>query len=284
MERAPAPTRSSATITVSFGLLSIPCAIYSGTEDTAVKRREFVRTFATDEDGEPLVNEDGEPVINLVPAGRAPINKETGELVSNDDIVRLVETDHGPVEVTSEEWSALTGAAPGTAEVVCFLPLAHMAAGHYVPEQMYQIKPKKEGKGKNKVEVSGKPFDLLMAAMRRQAVFAIVRVTTRSGTSPRFGALMPNERLYLLHFDNEVRATIERDPNDISEVQLERAAKMIAEATTKEPPELVDDASARIREFAEQRARDGEVPEVKELVAEVETVNDLDSILEAMGV
>jgi len=283
MERAAAPSRSSATITVSFGLMSIPCALYSGTEDTAVKRKQFVRVPEVDADGEPIVKE-GKPVFHLAPTGRVPINKESGEVVSYDEVVSLVETDHGPVEVTEEEWSALTKAAPGTAEVVCFLPLSHMAAGHYVPEQMYQIKPKKEGKGKNKVEVSGKPFDLLMAAMRKQGVFAIVRVTTRRGTSPRFGALMPNERLYLLHFDNEIRETIERTPNEIDPTHLERAARAVAEATTTQPPELIDDASARIREFAEERAKGGEVPEVKELTPKVETVDDLDALLEGMGV
>lgn len=276
MERAKAPSRSSATINLSFGLMSIPCAIYSGTEDTAIKRKEFVRHVIS-------VDEDGTEKIELHPCGRVPIDKETTEVVGQDQIVRLVDTDHGPVEVTEDEWAGLTEAAPGTAEVVCFLPMSYMASGHYVPEQMYQIKPKKEGSGKNKVEVSGKPFDLLMSAMRKQGVFAIVKTTLRRGSSPKYGALMPNERLYLLHFDNEIRETITREPNEISDAQLERAAKLIAEETVKTPPPLVDETSQRIREFADTKAQGGDVPEVTEVTPKLETVDDLDALLEGMG-
>jgi len=275
--RAPPPPKATGTLTISFGLgWSITCAVFGGTEETAVKRKEFVRTEGVDE-------ATGEVTTVYAPAGRVAINKETEQVVAYDELVRLVDTDYGPVEVTTEEWTALTEAAPGTADIVCFLPLAHMASGHFVPEAMHQLKPKKAGSGKNKVETSGKAFDLLMATMRKRGVFAIVKATMRRGTSPRYGALMPNERLYLLHFDNEIREDLERTPNQITEEQLERAAKLIDEATLRHPPELIDEASERIREFASLKAQGDDIPEVREIEAKTETVDDLDAMLAQMG-
>lgn len=269
MERAPAPGRSAASVTINFGLMSIPCSLYAGTQDTAVRQKEYVQSG------------DGK----FHPVGRKKINKDTGELILDEgDVVRLLDTEHGPVEVTPDEIAALSEAVPGSADVVCFLPLAYMSAGYYVPEQMYQIKPKREGSGKNKVEVSAKPFDLLMAAMRKRGVFAIAKVVIRKGTQPRYAALMPNERLYLVHFDNEVREDLKRTPAEPSPEQLERASKAIAEATESSPPPLIDEVSERIRAFAAEKAESGEAPEVATVEAKTETVDDLDTLLDAMGV
>ncbi|NBZ97025.1 MAG: hypothetical protein EBR40_11490, partial [Proteobacteria bacterium] len=70
---APAPTRASNSFSIAFGLLNIPVSVYTGTEETAVKRSEFV-----------AINGEQHPV------GRCSYDKVTGEVIGDDSPYSVV--------------------------------------------------------------------------------------------------------------------------------------------------------------------------------------------------
>lgn len=248
MPGAPAPKRASASMTLSWGMVAIPVQLFSGTEDSGFTRGEYVKE--TDANG----------VVTFQKVGRKPIIKETGADVDSDLVVKAVEVEGGIVEVSDEEVERAIGAENGTAQVICFLKQSVLFGGTYVLGDLKQLRPAKRKSGKQSVydPAATQSYALLVAAMRKTGSFAVVKVVTRG--KPVFMALLPNGDLYNLLFDEQVR---ERLP--MPEVQIEREAvemgvELITMGMRDEAPTLRDDASRRIIEFAEAKAKGEAVP------------------------
>src|SRR3954463_9271257 len=71
---APAPSRVTTSFTLSWGLVSIPVGVYTGTEETRVSRKEFAIYGET-----------------FVEVGRSPIRKDTGEIIHTADVGRYAQ-------------------------------------------------------------------------------------------------------------------------------------------------------------------------------------------------
>ena len=82
MAEAKPPSRSTGSMTLSWGLLSIPLSVFNGSQATYVARKEFV---------------DGKPEN---PAGRTIIDKSTGEMVDRSRIVSAAQS----VAVEAASW------------------------------------------------------------------------------------------------------------------------------------------------------------------------------------
>lgn len=243
---APAPKRAAASMTLSWGMVAIPVQLFSGTEDSGFSRSEYVK------------NPDG----TYAKVGRQPVVKETGASVDPATVIKAVEVEGGIVEVSDEEVESVVGATSGTASIVCFIKQSELFSGTYVLGDLKQLRPSKRKSGKQSVydPAATQSFALLMAAMRKTASFAVVKVVTRS--KPQFAALLPNGDFYILRFDEEVRERLPMPEADIEREAVQMGVELVTMGLRDDPPTLHDDATKRIVEYAEQKAKGNAAPVV----------------------
>lgn len=229
-------------MTLSWGMVAIPVQLFAGTEDSSVSRSEYVKDV------------DSEGNITYLKVGRQSIVKDTGEKVDSSRVVKCIETEKGIVEVSDDEIANLVGAANGTASVVCFIKQSALFNGTYILGDLKQLRPAKRTSGKQKVHdpAATKSFALLMAAMRKTASFAVLKVTTRG--NPQFAALLPNGDLYMLRFEEEVRERLPMPEAEIAQEEIEMGVELVTLGIQDTPPTLHDDASRRVVEYAEKKA------------------------------
>lgn len=222
MSNAPAPTRASASVTLSWGMVSVPLKIYSGTEDSSISRKEYA-----------VVDDE------IVKVGRVYSNKETGEVIDRDLVFRGVEREDGTVvEVTNDEMKAMLPMENGSATVVCFVRQSSLFAGKYVLGDLDQARP---GKG------AAKPFALLMAAMRKTQSFAVIKMAVRN--KAKYAALLPNGDLYTLRFDDDVRERLPLPEVDMQQAEIDMGIEIIKRGLSDERPELVNDEDRALRDL-----------------------------------
>ena len=235
---AAAPQRGTYTVTVAFGLLNIECAAYTGTEETRVSRREFLN---------------GDPNI---PVGRSPIRKDTGEVVSNDDVVRMAEADNGAwVALSDEEITACT-APKGVAEIISFVKVKE--TGQYLTENVLQIRPKAT---KGKVNAaSAKAFALLLTGMDSKKVVALVKVAMRGPA--RYALLDAMGNLFLIKTADAVREPRPLDIGfDFSKQELALAETLI-DTVGIDAPVVTDDTAPVVQAFVNEKASGAPAPVV----------------------
>lgn len=243
---APAPKRASASMTLSWGVVAIPVQLFSGTEDSGFSRSEYVKR--------------GEEYLKV---GRKNVIKDTGEDVDPANVVKAVEVDGGIVEVSDEELEAALGSENGTAQIVCFIKQQVLFNGTYTLGDLKQLRPAKRKSGKQSVydPAATQSFALLVAAMRKTASFAIIKVVTRG--KPQFGALLPNGDFYYLLFDEQVRERLPMPEVAIEREAVQMGVELINMGLRDDPPTLRDDATRRIVEFAESKAKGEALPVAK---------------------
>jgi DNA end-binding protein Ku len=253
--QAPEPTRSTGTITLSWGLVNMSLAIYSSTEEVSLGRKEFVG---------------GDPAR---PAGRAPIDKTTGKIVDQADIKRLSQADNGMwVEVSDDELAGVIGVR-NVAEILAFVPEMN-ALSQYVPDGYYQLRPKQN---KNVPDpASNKAFSLLSAVMDQMGVYALVRLALRGPA--RYGLVTPQGELIFVHSTDEVRwaKPLVRAPLDPKEVEM---ARNLVEAIGIGTPELPNHTARELIKLVNAKAA-GQEPEEAEEPATTK-VDDIMSIVQA---
>jgi DNA end-binding protein Ku len=264
---ASAPSRSTATISLGWGLVVIPTKLFSGTEDAGIKRSEYVAVPVGEKE-------------ELHKVGRKMYDKVTGDEVQQADVVKMFEL--GPesvVPLTDDEIATVVQAHKGVADIVHFLPLDVMGSGEYVVDSLMQIRPAQRKDGRRNVPdpAANKAFALLMASMKREGVFGLVAFTLRG--KPKYAALMPNGRLYTLKFDEEVREDIPMPEAEFSANEVEMGRMLIRTIRSDEAPVLSDEASAKVRQYVEAKAG-GEI-EIAQPAPEVTTSTDLMAALEA---
>jgi non-homologous end joining protein Ku len=180
---ADAPSRSIGTITLSWGsLMNMSLSLYTGTEEVSLGRKEFV-----------------EGDTNR-PAGRAVIDKSTGEIVDSSTVIRLAEADNGAwIEVTDEEMASIIG-VKNVAEVITFVP-ADEARASYVPSAYMQVRPKKI-KGVND-PASAKAFALFLQVLSERGLMALVSLATRGPA--KYGLITATGDFLYVYSTDEVR-------------------------------------------------------------------------------
>lgn len=236
---AKAPTRSTATLTLGWGLVSVPVSLYTGSQSNGVKRSEYVR------------GEDGE----LHKAGTRKYDKVTDENIEYADIVKVYEADEGKlVELSNDEIDAVLQPENGKADIMAFRPMSEWHEGVYITDKLYQVRPAKTGSGKSKSvsPATEKAFALLMESMRQEEVFGLVEVVTRGKTS--ICALLPNGRMFTLLFEDEVREDRPMPEVEFSDAEIEMGRKLVQTNITKERPELVNHDAEKVHAYANDKA------------------------------
>ncbi len=214
--------RSIASLSLSFGLVSIPVKLYSATESS------------------------GTVSFNLLHSCGSRLKQQyvcinEGVVVERADMVKGYEFEKDRyVTFAPAELKALEEAASHTIEIISFIPLAAVDPIYY--DKAYYLAPDKRG---------GKPYQLLLQAMRESGRCALARWAWKGKqyvvqVRPGEDGLVLQQLLYA----DEVRSMKELDIEraDVKPPELQLALQLIDQiaADTYEPEQFEDEEKNRI--------------------------------------
>jgi DNA end-binding protein Ku len=214
--------RSIASLTLSFGLVSIPVKLYSATESSASVRFN-------------LLSKDGGRVKQQY------VSDKDAKVVERSEMVKGYEFEKDRfVLFTPEELKALDETASHLIEIVAFVPEKSVDPIFY--DKAYFLAPDKRG---------GKPYALLMAAMRKSGRCALARWTSK-GKQYVVQVRVAEDGLVLqqLLYAEEVRSMkdLNIEPVDVSTAELTLALQLIDQISQEsyDPSEFHDEEKKRI--------------------------------------
>jgi DNA end-binding protein Ku len=208
--------RSIATLTLSFGLVSIPVKLYSATESSATVRFN-------------LLAKDGSRVKQQY------VSEKDGKVVERAEMVKGYEFEKDRYVIfTPEELKALETSPTHMVEIVAFVPLATVDPIYY--DKAYLLAPDKRG---------GKPYALLAEAMRQSGRCALAQWASKGKQyvvqiRPAEDGLVLQQLLYA----DEVRSLKDLDIEDVavSQAELQLAMQLIEQnAQDAYQPDLFQD-------------------------------------------
>ncbi len=254
------PSRATGSVIVSFGMVSIPVNIYTGIESgkNPVPRNQF------------------SPAGN--PIGMRRYDSVTGEEVDADAIVKKAVASTGErVDLTDDEIAQVTGGKTGTADIETFVPLAALADGTYIVDNVHQMRPAPMKVGSKKLPNPGaeKAFGLLLAVMAEAEVAALFKVAQRGPA--QYAALTPDGRMLTLAWSRQVRQPRELTPAELADAELEMGRKLLATVGVATPV-LEDHVGAQLQEFVDAKAA-GQAPEASTETQPEAAVVDLTAAL-----
>jgi len=230
--------RALASLTVSFGMVSIPVKLYSATQSQAGIS------------------------FNLLHRGCGSRLKQQylcakeGVVVERADMVKGYEFDKDRyVTFTPAELKALEESARHTIDIVSFIPLAAVDPIYY--DKTYYLAPDKRG---------AKPYRLLMEAMRESGRCALARWVWKG--KEYVVQVRPGEQglvLQQLLYADEVRSMKELDIEkvDVAKPELSLALQLINQiaAESYDPSEFVDEEKQRVLAAIDQKIAGNEIAE-----------------------
>lgn len=222
--------RSIASLTLSFGLVSIPVKVYSATESSA-----SIRFNMLSKDGARLkqqyVREDDRSVV-----------------VERTEMVKGYEFEKDRyVLFTAEELKALEEGARHSIDIVAFIPEKAVDPIYY--DKAYFLAPDKRG---------GKPYALLMEAMRQSGRCALATWAWKGKqyvvqVRPAEDGLVLQQLLYA----DEVRSLKDLgiEKVEVSQAELKLALQLVEQiaADTYEPEQYEDEEKNRILAAIDQK-------------------------------
>ncbi|HVL59560.1 MAG TPA: Ku protein [Burkholderiaceae bacterium] len=227
---------SIASLTISFGLVSIPVKMYSATQSSGGIRFNLIH----------------ENCGSRLRQQYVCIKEDV--VVPRDEMVKGYEfaTDQYVV-FTKEELKALEEAGTGAAEICEFLPLAAIDPVFY--DRAYYLGPDKGG---------AKPYTLLRDALERSGKGALGRYAARGKQylvliRPMAGGLAMQQLLYA----EDVRSIDELNipTSKVSDAELKLALQLIEQLTSDEfhPENYKDEVRQRIEEAVQRKVEGQEV-------------------------
>ena len=216
------PARSLASLSLSFGLVSIPVKLYTATETSSAVRFN-------------LLSKEGSRLKQQY------ISEQTQEVVERADMVKGYEFEKGRfVTFSPDELKALEESASHMVDIVAFIPERSVDPLYY--DKAYFIAPDKRG---------GKPYSLLREAMARTGRCAIAKWAAKGKSHivqirPVEGGLVFQQLL----FADEVRniAELHIDEVAVSDAELKLAVQLIEQASEDQynPTQYKDEEKARV--------------------------------------
>jgi DNA end-binding protein Ku len=214
--------RSIASLTLSFGLVSIPVKLYSATESTSAVKFN-------------LLAKDGSRLKQQY------VSEKDGAVVPRAEMVKGYEFEKDRFVLFSpEELKALEEASSPTIEIMAFIPEKSVDPLYY--DKAYLLAPDKRG---------GKPYALLAEAMRKSGRCALAKWAWKAKqyvvqVRPVEDGLVLQQLLYA----DEVRSLKDLDiePVAVSPAELQLALQLIEQISQDayEPTEYVDEEKKRI--------------------------------------
>jgi len=274
--------RSIASLSLSFGLVSIPVKLYSATENSSAirfklmgaggsrLRQQYVTAAPPAAEEQVIVEEEPEeqrPVPTprsvasrivdfptskreLPPAPAAPYQPlaSAPAVVERSEMVKGYEFEKGKfVLFTAEELKALEEGSRQTIDIVAFIPEHGVDPIYY--DKAYFLAPDKRG---------AKPYNLLLRAMRDTGRSALGKWAFRSKEyvvqiRPAEGGMVLQQLLYA----EEVRSLADLDIEqlDVGEAELKLAKQLIEQIAIDayDPTQFVDEEKRRILAAVEEK-------------------------------
>ena len=228
--------RSIASLTVSFGLVSIPVRLFSATEATKAISFNLLHKGCGSR-----LKQQYFCVKEEVPVAREDMVK--GYEFSKDQYVLF----------SPEELKALEEAGTGMAEITEFVPIETVDPVYY--DKPYYLAPDKGG---------AKPYALLAKAMHEAKVCAIGRWAARGKQYiVMIRAVEDGLVMQQLMYSGEVRSMkdIDIERTEVKSAELKLAKQLIDAQTSKafDPTEYTDTVAARIHESIEKKVAGQEI-------------------------
>jgi len=255
------PARSIASLSLSFGLVSIPVKLYSATESASDVRFN-------------LLAPDGARVKQQY------VSDSTGEVVERSSMKKGYEFEKGRYVVfTGDELKALEEGASHVVEIVSFVPEKSVDPIFY--DKAYFIAPDKRG---------GKPYSLLQQALAQSGRCALAKWSYKGKT--RIVQVRPSEDgmvFQQLLFADEVRSlkdlNIEQAP--VSAAELKLALQIIEQGTEDayDASAYEDEEKKRILAAIDRKIEGKEIisPEAEEPASGGEVIDLMDALRASLG-
>jgi DNA end-binding protein Ku len=240
---APQPVRPSTSFTLSWGMVTIPLSVYTGTEETRVVRKEFII--------------DGKGAqAHLVEVGRSPIRKDTGEVIDSAEVGRYAQAANGEWVLWTDEEGAACTSPKGLAELISFV--SEKSLGAYLAENQMQVRPK-TSKGKAD-PAAAHAFSLLSTIMTKNKVVALVKVALRGPA--RYGLLAADGTFTTIRTADAIRQSLPVELSKHSKDEL-LLAQALVDAVGIDTPVLTDDTAPVVQEAvnAKSSGKPAPVPE-----------------------
>ncbi len=227
--------RSIASLSLSFGLVSIPVKLYSATESSA-----SVRFNMLDKDGARLKQQ--------------YVSEKDQHIVERAEMVKGYEFEKDRFVIFQpEELKALQESPSHTIDIVAFIPDKAIDPIFY--DKAYFLAPDKRG---------AKPYNLLMEAMRQSGRCALAKWAARG--KGYLVLLRPVDKglvMQVLHYADEVRSFDEVPVGDavIRDAEMKLAVQLIEQITAEEfhPESYQDEVRARYHEAIQRKVEGQEV-------------------------
>ncbi|HEX7442096.1 MAG TPA: Ku protein [Caldimonas sp.] len=229
--------RSIASLSLSFGLVSIPVKLYSATESASAIGFNLLHTCGSRVKQQYLCLKE-----NIV--------------VERADMIKGYEFEKDRyVMCKPDELKALENSARHTIDIVSFIPLSSVDPIYY--DKAYYLAPDKRG---------AKPYGLLLEAMRESGRCALARWAWK-GKEYVVQVRASDEGLVLqqLLYAEEVRSMKELDIEkvEVQKPELSLALQLIGQiaADTYDPSAFVDEEKQRIQAAIDQKIAGNEIAE-----------------------
>jgi len=253
--------RSIASLTLSFGLVSIPVKLYSATESAATVRFN-------------LLSKDGSRLKQQY------VSATTGKVVERADIVKGYEFEKDRFVLFSpDELKALDESASHVIEIVSFVPEKSVDPIYY--DKAYFLAPDKRG---------GKPYALLMAAMRKSGRCALARWSWRAKQYVvQIRAAEDGLVLQQLLYADEVRSLKDLDIEkaDYSSAELNLALQLIEQNAedTYDPRQFEDEEKKRILKAIDEKIAGKQIvaAETPEAPAGAQVIDLMEALRASLG-
>jgi DNA end-binding protein Ku len=227
--------RSIASLTLSFGLVSIPVRLYSATEAAASVKFN-------------LLAKDGSRVKQQY------VSEKDQSVVARADMVKGYEVEKDKfVLFSADELKQLEEGGSHAIEIVAFVPEKSVDPRYY--DKAYLLAPDKRG---------GKPYALLMQAMRSSGKSALAKWAWK--TKQYVVQVRPTEEglvLQQLLYADEVRSfkDLNIEPVTVSQPELQLALQLIEQISEPayDPTQFKDEEKLRVLEAIDRKIAGQEV-------------------------
>jgi DNA end-binding protein Ku len=221
---------------ISFGLVSVPVRMYTATESKELKFHFLDKR-------------------DMAPIGYDKVNKETGESVAADDIIRGFEVDKGRfVELTDEDIDRLDVELTHSIDICDFVSIDEIDPLYF--RKGYYLLPQ---------EGAEKPYRLLVRALEETGRVAIAKVVIRN--KQHLAAIRPvNDTLVLetMYYADEVRQPEAAPKPQVRAPEVEMAKTLIENLAAKWDPERYHDLYRNeLLDLLEKKAEGEPLPEPK---------------------
>lgn len=232
--------RSIASLSLSFGLVSIPVKLYSATESSSSVRFN-------------LLDQDGSRVKQQY------VSEKFKHVVERADLVKGYEFEEDRfVTFTAAELKALEEGARHTIDIVSFIPNSAIDPLYY--DKAYFLAPDKRG---------GKPYALLREALVESGRCALAKWAWKGKQYVvQVRAVDDGLVLQQLLYADEVRslADLHIEPVDVAKSELQLALQLIEQSSSDQydPAEFKDEEKQRILEAIDKKIAGKEIMAVEE--------------------